>query len=51
MSKVYIDTGMTTDTDVQVLSGLEEHDEIVVGGTLPEEMQVHAKKGAAVVGV
>ena len=51
LSKVYIDTGMTTDTDVQVLSGLEEHDEIVVGGTLPEEMHVHGKKGAAVVGV
>lgn len=51
LSKVYIDTGMTTDADVQVLSGLEEHDEIVVGGTLPEEMHVHGKKGAAVVGV
>ena len=51
LSKVYIDTGMTTDTDVQVLSGLEEHDEIVVGGTLPEEMQMHGKEGATVVGV
>lgn len=37
LKKVYVDIGVTTDAEVQILSGLEEGEEIVVSGTVPEE--------------
>lgn len=37
VTKVYVKTGITTDKDVEVISGLNEDDQIVVSGTVSKE--------------
>ncbi len=37
LSKVYVTTGITTDKEVEIVSGVNEGDEIVVSGTVTQE--------------
>ena len=37
LSKVYVKTGITTDKEVEVISGVNEGDEIVISGTVSQE--------------
>lgn len=37
LSKVYVNTGITTDKEVEVISGVNEGDEIVISGTVSQE--------------
>lgn len=37
VTKVYVKTGITTDKEVEIISGLNENDQIVVSGTVSQE--------------
>lgn len=37
MTKVYVKTGITTDKEVEIISGLNENDQIVVSGTVSQK--------------